>query len=442
MNALLLAALCLGAPPDDGETSTSTAVRTEKRAMPDLDGRPEPGPDAGDVALWIPRTLLAPVHLITEWGIRRPLGFVLTEAEKGKWADVLVDFLTFQDRKIGVIPTFFVDFNFRPSVGVYVFWNELFVEPHSIRLTAGYGGSDWYRVSFLDRWQIDDTRLEFGVGYLGRPDYIYSGEGASGDVEFYHRYFQEHIEGQARLLYQGWRRSELRIEAGVRKYRFGNGDPEEGEAEDDLALAPVRPEGFDSGYTSLFQRALVRLDTRPSRPAPSHGFVLEVQGAHGVDLESELYQWIRFGGTVGVYVDLGHHRTLGLSGQAQIANPLEGKAIPFTELVTLGSHPNDLSGFLPGVLRGRSAAWATLEYTYPIWVFLDGALQYSVGNTFGADFAGFEAGAMRSSIGIGIQSSREEDNGFQFLFALGTSRFDEAFEIQAIRLVLGTEVGF
>ena len=426
--------------------SSTVALRTSKRPTPDLDGRPPPPPDAGDVLIWIPRVVFAPVHLVTEWGIRRPLGFVLTIAERDGWADLVIDFFTFEDRKIGIIPTFFLDFDFRPSVGVYFFWNELFVKPHSIRLVAAYGGEDWLHLGFVDRWELGESfRFEAAVDYLSRPDYIFTGVGPDTDVDVFQRYLEARTEGAGRVRVDDfWRASELRVEGGVRRVRFASGDPDEDDGELDLARpgAP-RPEGFDTGYTSAFQRGLFRLDTRLARPAPGSGVYVEGRIEHGWDIEDPgRYQWLRTGASAGAFLDLGQYRTVGLSGQLDFADPLGDRTLPFTELVHLGRRPQDLSAFLPGVLIGRSAAILTAEYRYPVWVFLDGSLQYSVGNVFGAGLEDFELGALRSSLGIGIQGTQDPDNMFTFQFALGTSRFDEPFAIDSVRVVFGTQTGF
>ena len=426
-------------------------LRTEKRLKPRLDGREPKGPTAKEVLIWIPRVLFAPVHLVFEWGIRKPLGAILTAAERDNWSDFIIDFFTFEDRKIGVVPTFFYDFNFRPSVGIFAFWDELFVKPHSIRLIGGYGGEDWYRVTFLDQWDLGKkAELSFGFNLWGRPDNIFAGIGLEGDPDLRSRYFHEFIDGTGQFVLQPWRRSEIRFEAGVRRFRFrtagsAGSDEQTLRAALENGVFAQTPGGLD-GYFANFQRLLVRIDTRKHRPAPGTGLLIEPYLNHGWDMENpDLRRWLGYGGRAAGFVDLGQHRVLGLTGQTHFVNAVGDRAdedIPFTELFILGRRPQDLSGFLPGTLRGQSAAIFTLEYTYPIWVYLDGALHVSVGNAFGKNLEGFNVERFRGSIGLGIQSSLDEDNAFTFLVALGTSRFDERFAIDSVRFVVGTQAGF
>lgn len=428
-------------------TQSTTSVLSEKRDKPDLDGREEEGPDAGDVLVWVPRVLLAPVHLVFEWGIRKPLGALLTAAEKDDWANVLVDFFTFDDRKVGIVPTFFLDFNFRPSVGLYFFWNEIIVPEHSLRLSVGYGGDDWYRLTVSDRWAIG-TRSQFDLTFnlWGRPDYIYSGEGLEAEPDIRGRYFQEFIDGSANLLVRPWRASQLRLEAGIRQNRFRGGSAGRDEVNLPFAISEGvfdEPVAFDDGYVASFQRALVRIDSRENRPKPGSGGMVEAYLLHGWDLENpDGREWMGYGGQLATYWDIGEYRVLSVAAQAHLRNPIGDTEIPFTELFDMGRRPQDLSGFLPGVLRGRSAAVVTLEYTYPVWVFMDAELQVSTGNVFGENFEDFSLGAFRTSIGLGVRSSGDQDNSFSLLVAVGTSRFDESFAIDGFRLLFGSQTGF
>ncbi len=441
--SLILAALLL-APAEVEEAETSTVVRTEKRANPDLAGR---GSESGEnPLLWVPRALLLPAHLVLEWGVRKPLGALLTVAERDRWADLLIDFFTFDERRLGIIPTFFLDFNFRPSVGIYAFANEVFVKSHGIRLALGYGGDDWYRVTFVDRWNIGHrSELDFSFNLWARPDHIYTGLGLDGDPDLRSRYFRELMDGKVQLLTRPWQGSELRVEVGVRRNRFrdGDGDEERTLSEGLAAGLFAPPVGFADGYTAAYQQVLVRVDTREERPKEGSGLLVEAYLKHGWDIESpEGRQWMGYGGSTGAFFDLGHRRVIGVTAQAHLVNPVGGREVPFTELFILGVRPQDLSGFLPGTFIGQSAGIVTFEYDYPIWVFLDGSLQVSVGNAFDRNFRDFDPRALRASVGLGLTNTNDRDNALTVLVAVGSSRFDEPFSIDGFRLVLGTQTGF
>ncbi|HMJ12363.1 MAG TPA: BamA/TamA family outer membrane protein, partial [Polyangiaceae bacterium] len=116
-------------------------------------------------------------------------------------------------------------------------------------------------------------------------------------------------------------------------------------------------------------------------------------------------------------------------------------SIPFTEQVSLGGE-RPLRGFLQDRLIDRSAVAATLEYQWPIWVFLDGALHYAVGNVFGEHLEGFEAKKLRNSVGLGVRSNTARDHPFEILVAVGTETFEQGAGIDHVRFVFGTTSGF
>ena len=63
--------------------ATQSGAPSPKRALPDYSGLgPEPT-SAGDIALWPLRILLSPLYFTSEYLIRRPLGAIVTAAERG-----------------------------------------------------------------------------------------------------------------------------------------------------------------------------------------------------------------------------------------------------------------------------------------------------------------------------------------------------------------------
>ena len=46
--------------------------------MPDYDGRGDESVSAGDVLIWIPRAIFAPIYLVSEYVLRKPLGALVT----------------------------------------------------------------------------------------------------------------------------------------------------------------------------------------------------------------------------------------------------------------------------------------------------------------------------------------------------------------------------
>lgn len=456
-----LALLWLAAPAaahaqDVAEASVQaepTAPRpaTERRTVPDYDGRPDPGPTPEEVLIWIPRILFGPIHLVLEYLVRAPVGALLTAAEREEWHLFLADFFTWNRRQAGLVPTAFFDFGFAPSVGLYFFWNDLGAEGHMLRGTASFGGVDFLRASVWDRVLLSRAgRVEWStrVEASTRPDRVFQGLGPLSDQDDRARFRHSFVEGAGRLDIHPWRGSRVSVQVGVGWQSY---DPDGyAPVSDDPSLAtavqngtfPGLPPGFE-GYVAYRQRVELRLDTREVAPAPRHGVKLEVMAEQGVDLTSAVdRRWVRYGGVASAFVDIANERVISLHVLADLVDPLGAAEVPFLEQATLGASMLRMPGFLQNQLIGRSAAVATIRYSYPVWVFLDGSLFVSAGNVFDARFAGFDPELLRLAWGFGLASLGDRDHGFELTLAFGTEPFVSGAEIESVRLTVGGQAGF
>ena len=55
---------------------------TPHRPVPDYDGRGAAPPDAGDQAAWVARVPLLPVYGVFEYGLRRPLKWLVAQIDE------------------------------------------------------------------------------------------------------------------------------------------------------------------------------------------------------------------------------------------------------------------------------------------------------------------------------------------------------------------------
>lgn len=444
----------------------------EKREVPDYDGRGDEPVDAGDVFIWVPRVVFAPVYLVSEYVIRWPLGKLVTTAEEHKLPAILVDFFTFgPEKKAGIVPTALVDFGLRTSVGFYFFWDDYFADGQDLRVRAATGGSHWFLANVAHRTWLDaakeDTKAEARFEYLRRPDLVFHGIGPQALDRRESYYEAQRIEGGLKFYSRFWRTSALEAYLAVRDMSFfdeGCCEPEDIRLGTRVAHGSFPfPPGWDDGYTTFLQRAQVSLDTRKLRDAhvgegsdfispPGTGLRLQLRGQlnegirptpRATPTASERHHWINYGGTLGGFLDLnGRQRVVGLSAIVDFADPLiDGSEIPFTELASLGGE-RPMRGFLQGRLLGRSSIVWRLEYRWPIWVWLDGAAHYSVGNAYGKHLEDFDAELLRQSFGMGIRSIAARDHSFELLLAFGTEPFDDGGQVENVRLVVGTSSGF
>ena len=420
----------------------------EKRKLPDYGNRGKDPTTFGDVAIWVPRIVLSPVYLVTEYGIRWPLGHLIAAAERANVPDLLYNFFFFgPDHRAGFAPVAFVDFGFRPSIGLYTFWDDAFVRGNDLRFHGSTGGENWWAGVVTDRIRFHETdSLTFTFTGVERPDHAYFGVGPNTLQRDISRYGESQLEASALFDFPLWRSSRIQTSVGVRSLDFYRGYFDEDPSIEQAVAAGkyALPDGFTQGYTAETNHLLMALDSRRPSPADGSGVRVEVEGEQGTDVRrSPGASWLRYGGTAGGFLDVnGRNRVLSLSVTALFADPLKkNQPVPFTELVTLGG-PGPMRGFYPGRLRDRSAAVVTTKYRWPIWVWLDGSLQAAVGNVFAEHLQGLEAKQFRFSSAIGVESVGSRDGSFELLVGVGTETFDHGAQLDSVRVLVGSNRGF
>jgi Omp85 superfamily domain len=432
---------------DSRSVSDPTCDISPKRPIPDYGGRGPAPTTVGNVAVWVPRLVLSPLYLTSEFVIRRPLGALISSAERANLPSILYDFFAFGvDHKAGVVPIAFFDFGFNPSVGAYVFWDDAFFKGNDFRAHAAIWTSDWIAGALTERIHFRKTStLAFSLAAVRRPDHTFFGIGPKALESAQSRYGEDLIDAGVSLDFGLWRASRVQTAIGVRDVSLYNGhfggDPSL-EKEANAGVFPL-PYGFNRGYTAEYHHILAALDSRQRRPAPGSGVRVEFEAEQGNDVRNAPASgWLRYGATAGAFCDLNDHgRVVSLSFAALFADPLGAQPIPFTELVSLGGS-GAMRGFYPGRLVDRSAAVVTARYRWPVWVWLDGSIVAAVGNVFGDHLQEFTPGLLRFSGTVGVESVGSPDSSLELLIGFGTETFDHGGQVDSLRIVLGTNHGF
>lgn len=428
--------------------SQAGAAEPPKRQLPDYDGRGAGRTTPGQKALWVPRLVLSPLYFVSEYLVRRPLGAAITAAERAELPRALYDFFAFgPDHKAGIVPIALIDFGFEPSVGLYAFWDDAGFAGHDLRLHGSTWGEHWLAGTATERFHLPgEVELTFTGTAVRRPDFAFYGIGPDTREDDLVRYAADTVDTRAQSRIPFADSSWLETAAGYRGAAFGHSryEPHEEVSLDDAVRAgklPM-PAGFREGYRAAFTHARLTLDSRGNTGSQTGGR-LELLADEGADFKGPSSSgWLRYGGTLGGFLDLGDSgRVVSLSLSTLLADPLGDRPVPFTELVQLGG-PGMMPGFRAGRLFDRSAAVATLRYSWPIWIWLNGSLQVATGNVFGARFEGFRAGRGRLSAALGIEGSGSRDSIFQALIGFGSETFESGAEVDSLRVVVGARSGF
>jgi Omp85 superfamily domain len=447
---LVMLLAILGAPRTSFAADPPTSEPREKRPVQDFDQRGSDPTTPGEVLLWGPRVVMLPPYLVSEYVVRKPIGALVTYVEKRKLIGALYNLFTFgPGNNIGIVPTALFDFGLLPSVGLYMFWDHFLTDRNDFRLHAATWGDEWLAFTGSDRLRLDDKgkqSLTFRGEFYRRSDLVFAGMGPSSRQEDRSRYDVDRVDTSIGYDTSDlWRASTFSSAIGVRAITHWGDDAATDDpsirTQIDNARFPAPP-GFDHRYAIVYQRFALALDTRHARPAPGDGVRLELNAQPAFQTNST-NSWINYGGSIGVSHDITkQQRVISLTGGVQFSDPLlKDSTIPFTEQVTLGG-TGAMRGFLPGRLVDRSSAVATLQYTWPIWVFLDGAMHLSIGNVFGKHLEDLELRKMRLSTGIGFRTNNSRDHSFELMTAFGTDTFEQGTRISSVRIVIGANRGF
>lgn len=428
-------------------TLTSGAHASPKRALPAYGGRAPAPTSVGDVLVWIPRVLLFPAYVVTDFVVRRPLGALTRIIEGVPTPEISASEFGFgTGQRSGLVPTAHFDTDFRPSVGVYFFYDRFVVSDSGLRVQAAFGGTDWLHLTVSDSLTLSPrSSAELRVDTAHRSDFTFNGTGARSRAGDRGRYGSDYVEGSLSFdttLPHGF---EVKSHVDLATVQFRDvtccHEPSV------VALAKAGryalPASFDAGYTGFRAGGQLIHDSRAKGAGRSSGVRLQANAAYGSDLRAPgASGWIRYGGSARGFLDLsGHGRALSLEGTVLFADPLGEREVPFTELVRLGGS-GPMSGFHEGRLLGRSAAALALEYRYPIWAFLDTSLQLSVGNVFDAHLADLSARDLRLAFAVGIHTVGVAAQSFSLLFGGGTETFAQGGHLGELRLSLGLKQGF
>jgi len=419
-----------------------------KRQIPDYDGRgnedAKPDAPAWSWALWIPRVVLWPVYALDEYVLRRPLGALVTYAERKHWVNAVTDLFTFSGSGSShlILPTVLFDFGLLPSVGLYYAGDHILFDGNAIRLHAATWGSEWINATALERYTQGATEVSARVEFKRQADLLFLGAGPDGTPATRARYGLQRLEAGATIVRGVAGESSLTLSSGIRTiaYRPGNccGDPSlDARIADGTLMAPL---GYGVPYTALYQRAALVLDTRRPRPAGATGGYLEMHAETNVDVENDR-SWIGYGAVIGFALDLhSRQRTIKLQIAADYTDPLHGEVVPFNELASLGG--NLMPGFVAGWMTGRSTFAAQIGYSWPVWMFLDGQARFSVGNSFGPHLDDLTPTKLRLSWDIGFNSIGKRDEGIELLVGLGTETIEHGVDASSVRISVGSRRGF
>jgi hypothetical protein len=441
------------APPRPAALPPPSASPGDRRPRPDYEGRERDAPDLAATLVWAPRIIFFPVHAVAEYGLRRPLVFAITAAEKHFVFTRLERVFTWWDGRAGFFPTFRVDLGLKPVAGFFTFVHGLGHPDNETAASASIWNDRLLVVRAQDAARVFRDRtgtLAVSGSYVRRPDGIFYGIGSDSRNEDKSLFFYRRMDVAAALEGRPSGLNRVGIDVTLRRARFEGSGTSATTPDITSRLGgpgqPPLPPGFGAGYALIVPRLHVVLDNRrpPDEDYRGSGLRLEADGAYAVDPGETATSFFSWGAEAAALWDFsGYNHVLGARVNVRFIEKLGSNPVPFTELASLGG-PELMRGFLAGRFLGASTVEATLNYRYPIWSFADSEIFASVGNAFGEHLDGFAPRKLFASWGLSLRSSLSRDSSLGLTVAFGSNRFDEdRFRpADSFRLFLGVNEGF
>jgi hypothetical protein len=423
-------------PPADSESPTSQrASRQNDQKPPPADEargyEEEPGTEPEDVALFVPRVVLAVPRYALKF-VFFPIQLGLEYVDEHAVIERVKDVLYNDERTAGIVPRLSLDTFFGPTIGAKAFHDDLagHGEHGSVSFAVGGRYEQAYQIAFrADRyggsrlWLESVGRFETEPGLLfqgiGQPPVRESGSSLDPrEAAVETRYRQQRLLSLTRLGYTVGEPGAL-TQIGmtgiynVREFGHkGRGTgPSTEEVYDTSAIV-----GFDSRVSVFEADANLIVDTRNVGGATSSGAYLELFGGWVPPLGQ--YDFFHHGLEATGYVNLYKQtRVLVLRG---VVEGVEGqtKDIPFSELPRLGG-PNRLRGYPLDRFRDEKAVVGTIEYHYPIHQYVAGALYTDVGRVAQSYDEMFDEDGWKTGFGAGFIFRSRNDVIFTFDVAYG-----------------------
>jgi hypothetical protein len=414
-----------------------------KRPVPDYDGRAGEPTTAGDVIAWIPRVVLFPARLVVDYGVRRPLGWAVSNGENSKGVRRVMRalFRHVENANPLIFPTVLADFGlFKSSVGVRVLWRRGRPIPKTdLSVRLGTGGTDWWRADIGTTTKIDAFRATTIVGFNDRPDYIFYGIGRDAPDEARARYSARRLFARAALGGHVKKIGEAFVSGGIEDTELGTStysdDPSIMEQITAGLIAPI-PGGYERDYRLARAGGRVTFDTRFDGRRASSGARLDAAVERVRDLDSDA-EWTRVELMVGagLLLDRVAEHKLDLRAGIEIVEPANDDVqIPFPELATVPS--SWLRGVPSGRVYGQSAAAVILDYEWPLAAWLDAHAHAGAGNVFDPYFGGFALRHLRGSFGGALTIAGLTDRHLGLSVAFSTAPLGTGFDVDTVRTLL------
>jgi hypothetical protein len=389
-------------------------------------------PTAEEALLWIPRVVLFPIHLVTEYLLRIPVLALLTWAERNHLF-ALFELIFNPTPDFSWSPTITLEAGVFALPGLSARWRNMGIAGHELRIAGTLAGDTFWSAALRDTWTFAPIHVGVRGGHSTRPDRAYYGLGP-GSPGVRTNFSETRSEAFAFLGVTHESHVRVELTGGWSREVIGLGNAP--------AMQTRVEEGGAPGlgpFELLLVSLDVRLDTRRAQEE-NGGVRARAAATYGLDPASDRTTFLAIDVDVEAAAEVSApDRVLAARVHVTETVPLGSGPVPFLHLATLGW--SNHQGFVLGRFRGEAAFLAEIRYRYPVHYFVDLQWIASVGNVFARDFSDFSAGALTGSFGLGLRTRRTGSDPIEITLAVGTTRFDSNLSIESVRFYLSTTEG-
>jgi Omp85 superfamily domain len=450
--ALVCASAALAAPPTSAEADAAQAPSKEPErpsSEPEPNSRDDasaakpkpqaneargyarkPGTEPEDVALAVPRVVLAVPRYALQL-VFFPVRAGIELADRYALVEEVTDILYNDERNAAILPTLSIDSFFGPTIGVKAFHEDLAGHGEYASASARFGGI--YNLATQLHFRADNFGgsrlwLESTSRFESEPALLFQGIGDGArqlggtglgprDAQIATRFSQQRLLNLARAGYSLGRPGELLQVGGTASHSVGSfGAKQKGEEPSiEQVYDTERLVGFDDRVPVLETDLNLVIDLRDVAGATSSGGYVELFA--GKALELGRFGFWHHGAELTGYIDL-YRRTRVLVLRAMVEG-VDGPDldIPFSELPRLGG-PNRLRGYPLGRFRDEKVALGTIEYHYPVHQLIAGSLYLDVGHV-GKSYGDMLDERWKAGFGAGLIVRSRDHQLFTFDVAYG-----------------------
>ena len=409
------------APPADGDPSDPAYYR----------GRRNPTPPEETLA-WIPRVLFAPVTLVTEFVIRRPLAAFFEWAVRNHIFDG-IDELLHPHPDVTWGPTLSFEANVLALPGIRGEWRNALFPGHEVEASFAMAATDFWAASVRDEWHFGPVFFGARGGNTTRPERPFYGLGpASGDRRAYYSLSQVEAYGYLGLAHEMHAKAQLSF--GYSREETGPGITPS--VQTILPLNDIPGFGLYELGIGMFD---LTLDTR-NQLEDNGGVRFVGNTTFGYDARNPSGSFMTVELDLEAGVEVSYPDRV-LVGRVYAMNtlPFGDAPIPLHRLAWLGFDRH--RGFVRGRFRGEAAILVEARYRYPVNYYADLQWIASVGNVFARDGSDFDLGALTGTLAVGIRTRRTGMAPLDVSIGLGTSRFDAGFSVESVRVLFESTNG-